>query len=88
VLNLLLYSSKDCCLCDDAAQLIAPYVDARVCALDKQDIYRDKGLLIKYRYTIPVLKELQTGKELAWPFDATELRNWLIDAEKSGLGEC
>lgn len=81
--NLVLYSSKDCCLCDDAMSLLQPCLEGGHCTVDKKDIYQDKGLLIKYRYSIPVLQHLDSGAELSWPFNADDLQRWLAEQPKS-----
>ena len=78
MMHLKLYSSKACCLCDDAMDLIqglAPRYDIRV---KKIDIYLDKSLLIKYKTSIPVLSHESSNKELAWPFNREVLEDWLL----------
>ena len=72
----ILYSSKDCCLCDDAMELLARFGSEQAFSLRKVNIYEDKSLLIKYRVKIPVLKDVNTGEELNWPFDMDSLRTW------------
>jgi len=75
--HLILYSSKDCCLCDDALHLLEQIKLEFPLAVDKIDIYQDKALLIKYRVRIPVLKDENTESELGWPFTLGSLRHWL-----------
>lgn len=78
----ILYSSKACCLCDDALALIEQIKAERAVTVSKVDIYQDKALLIKYRTRIPVLKEEggaeeSESRELGWPFNLETLREWL-----------
>lgn len=78
----ILYSSKECCLCDDAMALIEQIKAERAVTVSKVDIYQDKALLIKYRTRIPVLKEeggteKSESRELGWPFSLETLREWL-----------
>lgn len=47
--------------------------------VEKKDIYTDKALLIKYKFTIPVLKHSDSEKEIGWPFNAEELADWLSE---------
>jgi hypothetical protein len=64
--------------------LLQPYIASRQFRLDKKDIYRDKALLIKYRYAIPVLCEVTVDgelRELYWPFDTESLQRWLLQSE-------
>jgi hypothetical protein len=79
--HFVLYSSKDCCLCDDALILVdtlkqeGEFEDG--IQLEKFDIYTDKSALLKYRFTIPVLRNTETGAELAWPFNYEQLKEWI-----------
>lgn len=72
-----MYSSPECCLCDDALKVFESIGAGVKWGIEKKNIYTDKGLLIKYRYTIPVLHILGTDAELNWPFDELILSQWL-----------
>lgn len=44
------------------------------------DIVDDPELLERYQLRIPVLRRVDTGAELDWPFDLGQLMSWLGDA--------
>lgn len=77
-LKLTLYSAPQCHLCDDALALLDPYI-SQGASLAKLDITLDPLLLAKYGTRIPVVAV--AGKELGWPFDAEQLKNWLKSLE-------
>ena len=68
----LLYT-EGCHLCDDAQALL----DAAACHYSKQDIFNHAALEAAYGTRIPVLLSPSQQKELAWPFDALALQNFL-----------
>ncbi|MFT7560903.1 MAG: hypothetical protein ACI93R_002826 [Flavobacteriales bacterium] len=76
-MKIFLYSSKDCCLCDDAKAIVEKSLFYSKIDLEKKDIYLDKALLIKYKVHIPVLYAQNTSSELYWPFDLVCLESWL-----------
>lgn len=71
---LTLYGTLGCHLCEQALSLV------RTCAPDRPiiecDIVDDEALYAKYRTTIPVLRDGR-GRELNWPFDETQLKEFL-----------
>lgn len=79
MLTILLYSGPDCCLCERAEAMLERSAYRHLINVEKQDIYRDKRLLVTYKTRIPVLRERATGASLAWPFDAEALEQWLQD---------
>lgn len=74
MLQVTLFSSPDCCLCDDALDLLIRVARDRALDIAKRNIYEDKGLMIKYRHSIPVVKIGSDGLELNWPFNEDDLR--------------
>jgi hypothetical protein len=68
------YTKPDCSLCDEALEIIR--LSQLPISLNKIDISRDKGLMVKYGIRIPVLAKAN-GEELGWPFSADSLRSWL-----------
>lgn len=76
MITLTLYSTVDCHLCDEAQILLQASVCAEDFILQKSDIRKDKSLLIKYRYTIPVVA--CDERELAWPFDREKFEAWFV----------
>lgn len=69
----ILYGTEFCHLCDEAKAILglagveAGYID----------IAEDDDLLGKYGIRIPVLKRVDTGAELGWPFDAQAVSRFL-----------
>ena len=75
-MKLVLYSTSHCHLCEQAADLLAQAgVDA-----EHVDILDDEVLLEIYGTRIPVLKRLDNGEELGWPFDVALLLRFLAKA--------
>ncbi len=79
--NFILYSSEDCCLCDQAMVVLAECKQDLYFDVKKVDIYRDKSLLVKYKFSIPVVKDASSSSELAWPFTAIKFKQWLAELE-------
>ncbi len=77
---LILYQRDDCHLCDLALAVMAA---ARVPAFESVFIDGHDALEAAYGVRVPVLRDVDGGRELAWPFDATRLRGWL-DAAGDG----
>jgi len=75
--ELVLFSSKACCLCDEAMSLIERSALKQSLSIKKVDIYTDKQLLIRYRTTIPVVRDVQSESEIGWPFDIDSFDSWL-----------
>lgn len=76
-LQLRLMETSHCHLCEMAAQLLSPYVDAGICRVELVDIADDNDLLESFGERIPVVLHEQSGAELGWPFDAETLDHWL-----------
>lgn len=72
-MDIRLYGTTCCHLCDDAKAILQELeIEA-----DYIDIVEDDELLEKYGVRIPVLKRLDTGAELGWPFDAVVVLRFL-----------
>lgn len=71
VLPYTLYHTDGCHLCDIALALI------KQSGIDFQhvDICDDAALAVRYGISIPVL--VQDDRELFWPFDATQLQEFI-----------
>ena len=70
---LILYSTWGCHLCEQAEQLLAEVSPDLTCQVI--DIVDDEAAFSRYRTSIPVL--CFGERELCWPFDALQLKNWL-----------
>ena len=69
----ILYGTEFCHLCDEAKVIL------RLTGIEAGyiDIAADDDLLEKYGIRIPVLKRVDTGAELGWPFDALAVSRFL-----------
>ncbi|WP_415905531.1 glutaredoxin family protein [Neptuniibacter sp. QD48_55] len=72
-----LMGTVGCHLCDVAEQLIASSVDMQKYAIYQVDIADDDDLVERYGVKIPVLLDLESKEELEWPFDQSQLLEFL-----------
>ena len=72
-IGLVLYGTEFCHLCDEAKAIL------RETGIEAEhiDIAEDDELLEIYGIRIPVLKRLDNGAELGWPFDAVTVSRFL-----------
>lgn len=78
--SLILYHTSGCHLCEKARDLLWPFLSQYSLTLVECDIADSDGLIECYGAKIPVL-QTSKGVELAWPFDATRLAEWLKQLE-------
>jgi glutaredoxin len=72
-MDIQLYGTAFCHLCEDAEAILREIgIEAT-----RIDITEDDELLEKYGIRIPVLKRVDTGVELGWPFDAEAVSRFL-----------
>jgi glutaredoxin len=71
--GVVLYGTEFCHLCDEAGAILRELG----IAADHVDIAANDELLERYGIRIPVLKRLDTGAELGWPFDAEAVSRFL-----------
>ncbi len=76
-MKLTLYSTQDCHLCEQAADLLKQVTEK--IDLEYIDIARSESLVEKYGIRIPVIKN-ESGKELNWPFDLEILENFIHES--------
>jgi glutaredoxin len=72
-MNLKLYGSEYCHLCDEAEAVLREIG----VVFEYVDIADDDGLVEMYGTRIPVLKRMDTGAEVGWPFDADIVSRFL-----------
>ncbi|MFZ3017341.1 MAG: glutaredoxin family protein [Gallionella sp.] len=72
--GLVLYGTTYCHLCEEAEAVLN---EAGVSAV-YIDIADDDGLIDSYGTRIPVLRRVDDGAELGWPFDAEAVRRFLV----------
>jgi|GEM_PF-165584 len=75
--RLILYQRDDCHLCDQAIAVLA---HARVPEFDSVFIDDDAGLEARYGARVPVLRDVGSGREIDWPFDALALAGFVGEA--------
>ena len=68
---LILYQRDLCKLCDEALAVLAA---ARIPDFETVWIDDDAELEARYGERIPVLRDADTDRELAWPFDPGDVR--------------
>lgn len=77
-MDLLLYTTSACHLCEQAEALLAPvlaYVNsnrAKPIVLCKREITESAELVERYGIRIPVIRFRDSAQELGWPFDQAE----------------
>lgn len=77
--QLTLYTTAGCHLCEQALQLLEPWLEQGY-GLAKVDIAEDDLLMARYGERIPVVAS-RCGRELGWPFTAQELTDWIQQVE-------
>ena len=63
-----LFGILGCHLCEEAEQVLQPFV-AQGLVVELLDIIDSPEWMQRYALTIPVLRRVDNGKELNWPFD-------------------
>ena len=63
------FTTSNCHLCDDAEFLLQKYLQDQIITIDKIDIADSDYLVDLYGIRIPVIRRLDSDKELGWPFD-------------------
>ncbi|QXG45562.1 glutaredoxin family protein [Pseudomonas viridiflava] len=72
-----LFGTLGCHLCDIAQAVLLPFVDECGLLVERRDICEDEWLFERYELRIPVLRRVDTGEELDWPFDAPQVASFL-----------
>ena len=73
--ELILYHTEFCHLCEEAESIMLQAGLAQ--RYRRIDIEPDEDLLEQYGVRIPVLKRMDTGQELSWPFDLDNIADFL-----------
>ncbi len=63
-----LFGTLGCHLCEEAEQVLQPFVTQGL-VVELLDIIDSPEWLERYALTIPVLRRVDNGQELTWPFD-------------------
>jgi hypothetical protein len=72
-----LYSTPGCHLCELAKEVIWPLLDEFDLRMEEVDIADSDELVERYGVRIPVLHASGIGRELDWPFDQVQAREFL-----------
>ena len=78
VAEAILYSKRDCHLCDDAAAILASVASELPLAWRRVDIEADPALFERFRYEIPVIA-IVGGPTLSWPTTRERVRRAVLD---------
>ena len=78
VADAVLFSSSACHLCEQALDLLSPWLSAGL-KLRVDDISESDELFERYGLSIPVLRHVDSGVELNWPFDQRDIAKFLAD---------
>lgn len=71
-----LLGTEGCHLCEDAEAVVMPFVAAGL-VVELLDIAESESLVDAYGLRIPVLRRMDTGAELGWPFDVAAVQQFL-----------
>lgn len=72
-IELILYSTVGCHLCEQAEQIITPILKPGTHTLDIVDISDSDELMAAYGVRIPVLYRRDTQEEIGWPFTSDDI---------------
>ncbi|KID56813.1 hypothetical protein N473_20120 [Pseudoalteromonas luteoviolacea CPMOR-1] len=73
--KVILYHTDGCHLCEQAYQLAVSVLTHE--DIHHQDILDDESLMTQYQTSIPVLKNIKTGKLLNWPFTQQQIQEFI-----------
>ncbi len=78
----ILYTTDGCHLCEQAIGMFYYAKQqgqlTQSIELSMQDIISDEQLVANYGERIPVIRSVETGKELGWPFELESMVSWLL----------
>ncbi|MEO5595767.1 MAG: glutaredoxin family protein [Lysobacteraceae bacterium] len=75
VMRYVLYQRDDCPLCDAALEVLAA---AHAPEFESQWIDGNPSQEARYGTRVPVLRDIETDRELEWPFAAADVREFLL----------
>lgn len=76
-MELVLYTTEGCHLCEDAHELLLSVADRQPLQLQLQEIGDDDDLVARYGIRIPVVL-FPDGSELGWPFTEEQLEQVIL----------
>ncbi|RMO92057.1 hypothetical protein ALQ33_00704 [Pseudomonas syringae pv. philadelphi] len=72
-----LFGTPGCRLCEVAESVLLPLAIEHGLMVELIDISEDEQLFERYELCIPVLRRIDTGEELEWPFDEPQVVSFL-----------
>ena len=72
-----LFGTLGCHLCELAEEVLMPLVEHGL-MVELVDIADSVGLFETYGLRIPVLRRVDTGEELEWPFESEQVVSFLL----------
>lgn len=79
--SFVLYSTSGCHLCELAMGEVSRVQVALPLEVITMDIAESDELVEDYGLRIPVLRHVESGEELGWPFDAQQLYAWILQLD-------
>ncbi len=76
MVQLLLYTTSGCHLCEEAEKILKHLSSLGGCQWEPVEISVSDALIDRYGVRIPVVATSE-GRELGWPFTLATLSNWL-----------
>lgn len=70
---LILYSTSHCHLCEQAIEILNHFSQTHATQYQLIEITDDDTLLARYGTKIPVIKNINTGIEISWPFNVQDI---------------
>jgi len=74
-----LFGTLGCHLCEQAEAVVMPLVLEHGLLVELLDIADSEEWVDRYGLRIPVLRRVDSGAELNWPFDTEEVARFLND---------
>lgn len=86
-MQLKLFGTAGCHLCEEAEHIVKEYLTAGPAGLTVEaiDIAEQENRHERYALRIPVLYHPESGRELAWPFDLPQLEAFISQIHTSHL---
>lgn len=72
-----LFVTSHCALCEEAEAVLMPLVMEYGLLVELIDITEHPALYARYEQRIPVLRRVDTGEEIGWPFDTDQVARML-----------
>jgi len=77
-MEIILYSTDYCNLCEEAEALIHTALQGQIYSIRKLDVSMDNQLIETYGLRIPVIAVADKAtEELNWPFDEAQIRDFV-----------